>query len=540
MTLMIEKKYLICPQSSRHKMVAVILRQGGEIRDVVYTGLCSPEDSEFDCFLDVEEFIGMEMEITVERCESPFSNNPETEKMPEELASYLAYIRSGDQPEEGAPYQEPYRPHIHFTSKRGWINDPNGLIWHDGVYHLYYQHAPGALYGVWDNHHWGHAVSRDLFHWEEKAPALRYPCHGSGSGFVNRETGRVCVCSGPDIYQSEDGGFHFKRMASSLAGSDPKMFYYEPTGRYIVLTFNPEAYRFQVYSSADLEQWTLESELDNFFECPDLFRTPLVGTDTQKWILHGGDCAYRIGTFDGSVFTPDPLEPDRLDVFVPNHPRSASFKDKYNGIYTNDRIDALFDRLAAYSGQTFANQPDGRIIRMLWYRIDFAKKGMPFTQCMTIPHELTLRATGLGVRLCALPVKEIENLYGEKYESEGPCASIHVGDGVAFDCSVDIGPEQSVRINDFQLCYSERDKRITVSQTAMPEFSIPYVSGDGRLRVRAVLDIGCAEIFFGCGEIYLPLRPNPDVAGLTILAEADSPVHAVAYALNKSTLKCGQ
>lgn len=303
-------------------------------------------------------------------------------------------------------YKEKNRPQFNFTTRRGWINDPNGLIYYDGEYHLFYQHNPYER--EWENMHWGHAVSKDLVHWEELPSAL-YPDHLGGmfsgsavmdydntAGYNKGKTPAmiaIYTAAGADkqvqciAYSLDKGRTFTKYEANPVIDSrhiwnskdtrDPKVFWYTP-GKHWVMVLN-ERDGHSIYTSSNLKDWKYESHVTGFWECPELFELPVDGNpNNTKWVMYGASGTYMLGSFDGKVFTPE--------------------KGKYQ--YTTGAI---------YAAQTFTNMPDSRRIQVGWGRISHPE--MPFNGMMLLPTELTLRTTKDGPRLFNLPVKETETLF---------------------------------------------------------------------------------------------------------------------------------
>lgn len=304
----------------------------------------------------------------------------------------------------GMLYAEALRPQFHFSSRRGWLNDPNGLVYHAGEYHLYYQHNP---YGAeWGNMHWGHAVSRDLVHWEELPIALYPKRFGdwaySGSAVVDRQntsgfrTGDepVLVAAytstgrGECILYSNDRGRTWEEYAGNPVvkhqGRDPRLLWHEETGRWVMALYSEEEGKQWItfHTSPNLKQWTYESRIEGFYECPDLVELSVEGE--KHWVLYGANGDYLIGKFDGRTFTP-------VTGMIPGPPGGAF-----------------------YAAQTFSNLPpeDGRCIQIGWGRVP--SPGMSFNQMMTFPCTLSLRRTENGLRLAWQPVREIEHLHGER------------------------------------------------------------------------------------------------------------------------------
>ncbi len=316
-------------------------------------------------------------------------------------------------------YQETNRPQFHFTSQRGWNNDPNGLVYYNGQYHLFYQHNPYETH--WGNMHWGHAVSSDLLHWKELGEVL-YPDelgamfsgtaaidHKNTAGFqtgdqptlvaaytvhkdLPEEEGAIeTQC----IAYSNDGGLTFTKYAGnpvidskdkwkSSNTRDPKIFWYEPGQKWVMVLFEKDGH--SIYNSDNLKEWTFQSHLVGFWECPELFELPIDGdSNNTKWVMYGASGTYMLGDFDGEKFTPS--------------------SGKYQ--YVQGQL---------YAAQTFNNIPatDGRRIQIGWGR-DMWHEGMPFSQLMLFPTVLTLKSTKNGTRLFNRPLKEIEELYQKSY-----------------------------------------------------------------------------------------------------------------------------
>lgn len=312
-------------------------------------------------------------------------------------------------------YKEKLRPQLHFTTRRGWNNDPNGLVYYEGEYHLYYQHNPYEV--NWGNMSWGHAISKDLVHWEELPIALEPDELGtmfSGSavidyknttGFQQGEEYPLVVTYTADksnekqqqcMAYSLDRGRTFTKYeenpvipAQRRFGSgherDPKVFWYAP-GKYWVLVMQ-DALNYSIYNSDDLKNWEYQSTVDaGFWECPELFELPVDGKkNNKKWVLYGVQGIYLIGDFDGKVFTPE----------------TEMLRYQVGGMT---------------AAQTYNNEPDGRRLQIGWGHASYPD--MPFAQAFTFVQEFRLETTQNGVRLMIEPVREIEQLHGKSYHFE--------------------------------------------------------------------------------------------------------------------------
>ena len=316
-------------------------------------------------------------------------------------------------------YREENRPQIHFTPKRGWHNDPNGLIYYEGEYHLFYQHNPYDR--EWGNMHWGHAVSKDLIHWEELPLALYPDEHGtmfSGSAVIDYKNTAgfnkgntpamvaIYTADNPEkqiqciAYSLDKGRTWTKYKGNPVIDSkakwdskdtrDPKVFWYEPNKEWVMALNERDGH--SIYTSPNLKEWKYESHITGFWECPELFELPVDGNEKNtKWVMYGASGTYMIGAFDGKKFTPE--------------------AGKY--YYSTGTI---------YAAQTFTNIPDsdGRRIQIGWGRITHPE--MPFKSLMLMPTELTLRTTKDGIRMFNRPVKEMDKLQTLLFEKSSVSA----------------------------------------------------------------------------------------------------------------------
>lgn len=292
-------------------------------------------------------------------------------------------------PGEESLYHEACRPQYHFTTRRGWMNDPNGLVYDSkrDEYHLFYQHNPYER--EWGNMHWGHAVSNDLIHWHELPDALHPDATGtifSGSAWMMDDGTMTVVytADSPEAQRqcmavSNDGGRTFTKYAAnpivdsherwqSHDTRDPKLFRYD--GHWVMVLNERDGHT--IYTSPDLKAWTPQSHITGFWECPELFRLD------NTWVMWGASGTYMLGQFDGKTFTP-------------SGPKMMNF----NG--------------SAYAAQCFNQMPGGRVVKMAWGRIGFPD--MPFNGCMLLPQEQTLRDTPQGKRLYSYPAAECERIF---------------------------------------------------------------------------------------------------------------------------------
>lgn len=282
------------------------------------------------------------------------------------LASAIAFAAGDVLGQER--YQEPYRPQFHFTPERNWMNDPNGMVFYDGEWHLFYQYNPQG--DRWGHMSWGHAVTRDLVHWEHLPLALAEEdgvMIFSGSAVVDwKNTSGFGKGNKPPlvaIYTGHREGRQDQRLAYShdrgrtwtkFAGNpvldlkmadfrDPKVFWHETQSRWVMTVALATEKKVHFYTSPNLKEWKYVGEFGpagatgGLWECPDLFPLPVEGGGT-KWVLivninpggpaGGSGCQYFVGEFDGAKFTPEPLA-DTLAEFVPKGEVLADFEQGY-------------------------------------------------------------------------------------------------------------------------------------------------------------------------------------------------------------------
>lgn len=326
--------------------------------------------------------------------------------------------------------REKFRPLYHHTPAYGWMNDPNGMFYKDGVYHLYFQHNP---YGsTWGNMTWGHSTSRDLVNWEFQGDPLLPDAWGtifSGSCVVDYENtagfGRGAVIafytsakstawgdsqSQSLAYSLDNGKTFTKYVGNPILTSqerdfrDPKVFWYAPDKHWVmILAVGQEM---QIFSSKNLKEWKKESSFGakqgahgGVWECPDLVQLPVEGSKEKKWVLicnlnpggpFGGSAAqYFVGTFDGKKFTNEsPTQTKWLDWGKDN-----------------------------YATVTWSNAPDGRCIALGWMSNWQYQVVLPTSQYRgsnTLARDLTLYKENGDYFLKSAPSPEIESLRGEK------------------------------------------------------------------------------------------------------------------------------
>lgn len=447
-------------------------------------------------------------------------------------------------------YREALRPQFHFTAQRHWINDPNGLVYFDGEYHLYFQHTPDSM--VHGRTTWGHAVSTDLVHWKQlHTAALDVDDTGwmwSGSAAVDHhDTGGFRDGDAPPLIAFYTAGgervFPDRRCIQCIAHSndrgrtwtkysgnpvighiraenrDPKVVWHRPTSRWIMTLFMDDN-DYALFSSPDLKSWThlQDLTLPGVSECPDFFELTVDGNPSNtRWVFWGASGGYLLGSFDGREFRP---ETDVLQA-----------EQGANG----------------YAAQTWSDIPaeDDRRIQISWMR-GGRYPAMPFNQQMTFPVELTLRTFPGGIRLCREPVREIELLhtgtrtwsagdlaemateqFRQRFESgeisdyavtdlrEAESRLVLADDGDLFDVRMEIEVEAkgfTIEVQGHSLEYdAERQTLSCLGETAALR------TIDGRVSLQLLIDRTSLEIFGNRGEVsmsfcFLPAAANHRLA----------------------------
>jgi len=443
-------------------------------------------------------------------------------------------------------FNEPDRPQFHYTAERNWLNDPNGLVFFQGEWHLFHQYNPQSVES--DNKSWAHAVSRDLVHWEHLPLAIRYGDSieiWSGSAVVDvANTSGLGTKDNPPLVAIYTGAGHGKqtqnlahstdrgRTWTKFAGNpvidenlkefrDPKVCWHAPTKRWVMVVALSEERKVRFYSSPDLKKWTQSSEfggqgnVEGAWECPDLFPLTLAGK--TYWILvvnvgwggpaGGGSAAqYFIGDFDGITF------------------RNGNPKDL--ALWTNHGPDS-------YAEQTWSDVPasDGRRISMGWMsstRYCTLEPTLPWRGALTLPRELSLVQTKSGARLAQLPVRELSRLRAAAL-SESDFAT--AGQTLEINATLDRAMSSS-----FAVCAGDRTQTVigydaatqqvyvdrTKSHPGAPfhkdfqaRYAAPLISHkDADIPLRIFVDRTSVEVFADDGLSVLSVNTFPDPAAL--------------------------
>lgn len=515
MELMCTKKYIVIPSSHDAQKKRLLFY----IDDVLVYDLLAAIDYDEPEYLfpvNMERFLGKTIRIL---CDEDID----------------LHFKETDTPT--FDYSGKYRPHAHFTSMRGWLNDPNGLVWADGKYFMYYQHNPTGT--KWDNMHWGSAVSADLIHWKEQGDVLFPSEHGtvfSGCGIVDKKNVTGLKSGEHDVilffytaaggtsetskgqpftqrlaYTTDNGKTikHYdKPIIEHIIGEnrDPKVIYYAADDSYIMALYLV-GHEFALFKSKDLLNWheIQRITLPDDIECPDFY--PLCADGDQsnvKWVFSAAADRYYIGHFDGNHFTPE-SEQLRLN-------------------YGN----------ASYAAQSWSDVPDGRRIRTSFANI--VKAGEPYGSCMSIPQEMSLKTVGGELRLCATPVAEIAHLYTKtdlfpKFHIDKEHSFKKKVESKACDICLQFSAESNITFSLFgmDLSYDAAHKRIRCKDK-----EAPISAENSILSLRVIYDTLYTEIFADNGGVFMGMAHVQDTALNTLTVSSE---HASTVSVTVSEMK---
>jgi len=421
------------------------------------------------------------------------------------------------------------RPVLHFAPERNWMNDPNGLVYYKGKYHLFFQHNP--LANVWGNMSWGHAVSEDLISWKEQEVAISSDeTHAIFSGSVVVDyfntTGFGSLENPPMVaiytahkhdhshqaqalaYSLDEGSTWVKYAANPVLDigldhfRDPKVTWDRTTESWLMSVVKPKEKKVSFYTSNNLKEWGYLSDfgpagvVDGDWECPDLFPVSVDGDENKiKWVLlislnpggltGGSGTQYFIGNWDGKEFIADDADPRWID-------------------YGRDN----------YAGVTFNDAPNNRRIFIGWmnnweYAHNFPSD--PWRGSMTLPRELSLISKAGKLFLGAKPVAELNNYLAEKLTAGSNAELLEI------KASVSTAGDRSIKIRVtgdngkfFEFGFDAKSKSLYVDRShAWNEIesthlqSAPIMDVEQILDITAIIDRTSVEIFAADGRYVL-------------------------------------
>lgn len=435
-------------------------------------------------------------------------------------------------------YTEKHRPQFHFSPEANWMNDPNGMVYYEGEYHLFYQYYPDST--VWGPMHWGHAISKDMVHWQHLPVAL-YPDssgyifsgsavvdHANTAGFqTGNEQSMVAIFTYDKkgfetqaIAYSNDRGRNWSKYENNpVLGNpgekdyrDPKVFWHEASQHWIMSLAVSK--RIEFYRSKDLKSWEKTGAFGNagsligVWECPDLFELKVEGTDESKWVLlvsvdkgspqGGSGTQYFIGYFDGSTFI--------------NHYDSAR----------TVWIDYGKDN---YAGVTWSNVPDERTLFLGWMSNWQYAQLVPtekWRSAMTIPRSLHLKSIEGQFILASLPVVELQELRknenslkpGKVFPVKSGLMELQVQFDLTASDATDFGVEfMNSKQERLLVGYNRSTNQFYVDRTYAGDasfsadfpgkFFAPRFSKAGVIDLHILLDHASVEVFADGGSVAL-------------------------------------
>jgi len=466
-------------------------------------------------------------------------------------------------------YKETYRPQAHFSPAENWMNDPNGMIYYKGQYHLFFQHNPSGI--TQDNLSWGHAVSSDLLHWKQLPVAITQTADEmvfSGSVVFDKDnTSGLGTASNPPLVAMFTSFFKVsKKQEQSLAFSvddgntwtrytgnpvldigsdsfrDPKVFWHEPTKSWIVSIALAGEKKIVFYSSKDLKAWERLSDFGpeggtgGEYECPDLFPVTVAGDPSKtKWVLlvninpgglNGGSGAqYFIGDFDGKKFTSD--KPT-------DQPRWVDYGSDF------------------YAAVTFDDAPADRHVMVAWMsNWSYGKKTptSPWRGADTFPRELSLKTIDGRAQLISQPVGELDKLHSGDPSVKLSNTTVESkttpvdGGGQVMDIQATLSQKDAKRFGInvrtgngqvTQVGYDTSTKELYIDRTKSGDVSFdstfpavhraPVALAGGKLQLRIIVDASSVEVFANDGQVNLTdqIFPDPANTGLSVFADGGS------------------
>ncbi len=437
------------------------------------------------------------------------------------------------------------RPKFHFTAQKNWMNDPNGLVYLDGQYHLFYQHNP--LGDTPGNIGWGHAVSPDLLHWTEQPMAIAF-ANGimafSGSVVVDKQNSSgfginalialftahhtTKALQAQHLAFSTDQGQTWRSYDGNPVLDigqadfrDPKVFWHEPTQGWVMLVVLPDQHKIQFYGSSNLKNWEFLSDFGpagatgGIWEVPDIFMLQL--EQQQHWVLkvdigtgalHGGSGGqYFVGQFDGIRFTADSLKTKWLD-------------------YGKD----------FYAALSFANL-SGRHVWLAWmnnWQYAAQTPTSPWRGAMSIPRELSLRRTTDGVCLIQQPIPELQSLRGQHFSAQNfqvgsqskalPIGGQHLE--ILLELTLQTAQEFGFRFGETTIGYDTQTQEVFIKRPQPNMVGFPGrhavvvpLEPDG-LCLHIFIDTYSVEVFVQNGLFVLTDQIFPKSVGLEFYAVA--------------------
>lgn len=509
--MLIEKRFLVFPICRTGEETLVTFMVNGKLVYDLNMRLTTKE-ADFYAFVDMSRFRGQEVTIAA-------------------ADGILPAIRQTDDWDDRAPLCPETRPLLHFAPRNGWNNDPNGLVYANGTYHMFFQHNPCDV--VWGNMHWGHATSTDLVHWQEQETALFPDELGvmfSGSAMVDERNLLGLKQDDTDVillfytaepisqlakgrqttqclaYSTDNGKTFVKYPRNPIVPTivngnrDPKVQWDEASQRYVMALYL-DTDRYAILHSTDLLHWNKAQELhlegDN--ECPDLL---LMTADdgAHKAVMGGAHGLYQVGDLvDGR--------------FVPTQPMRYLYLNEY-----------------CYAHQTYSGIP-GRTVQVTWHRANV--EGAAYSQELSFPCELSLHRQGDAYQLRILPARELDSLIERWSSVEDPQADA-ISQLIPLPCLIRLQPREDARLTltlgNQTLLYDAKAQTITSEDVC---YTLPADAASCDMLLLVDRNTLKLHLCGGAALLALPVRWTGD-AVLTLSTEAGKTLPALEIARLKS------
>ena len=528
-------RYLMLPVQEAYDDATVNVVVDGKLDKTIYVRLAKSK-VDFSVPFDLSQYKGHDVVLNI-----IMSHNRSSVREAKEDACWnnLQLTDSID-----TTNQEKYRPLYHHTPQYGWMNDPNGMFYKDGEWHLYYQWNP---YGSkWQNMTWGHSSSKDLVNWEHHGAAIEPNGLGSvfsGSSAIDRENsagfGKDAVVAmytsaGASQIQSlaysTDNGETFTIFPGNPVitleseARDPNMFWNPETKQWTLILAHALDHEMLIFTSPDMKEWTLQSSFgkglgaqDGVWECPDLFELPIEGTDMKKWVLFfninpggpfgGSGIQYFIGDFDGKTFT---AETD-AEGKVPTKWLDYG-KDNYAIVSWSDAPDNRRTAIGWMSNWQYAAEVPTKQFRSantLPREISLFKgdDGQIYAASTPAPEMNALRGR-LATNVKSVSIKRNGRTYALPAANDGICEilmDIEPGKAAAISLtfSNDKGEKSVLTYTPGQetLSFDRRESGIVDFSADFPAVTVtPTFNGGGNLPIRIFVDRSSMEVFANNGK----------------------------------------
>jgi len=472
-------------------------------------------------------------------------------------------------------FSEPYRPQFHYTPPRNWMNDPNGLVYHDGTYHLFHQYNPDG--NTWGHMSWYHATSNDLVHWEHQGVAIpeegnemifsgsAVADHNNTSGFGTGEDASPMVAiytshytlpsdsidEAQSLAYSTDGGETWTKYEGNPVLEhpdpnfrDPYVFWYEPGQTWIMTVALPTQHKVQFYASTDLKTWSHLSDFgpagstEGIWECPALFKVPVDGrADSSWWVLQvdlnpgavagGSGGQYFVGSFDGTTFTPH-------EGSIEDAPHWVDYGPDFYAVIPWKNVPAQ----------------DGRTLWLGWMNNWTYAENIPpspWRSAQTVVRSVSLRLIDDTPHLVQNPIEELQTLCENHVHLEEQTLADEILDltqkglsGRSLELVVEFNPGDAETVG-LNVRVGKNEKTVVGYDAATSSVFVdrrdsgdagfhdafadrnaaPLASPDGRVRLRVLVDWSSVEVFASGGARVLTHRIFPDSTsdGVSFFAE---------------------